>query len=302
LNTAYNDAAGRTPNITLNAGDNQLGGQTLTPGVYAVAAASTANIIGTLTLDGGGDSNAVFIFQMPSTLVTASSSKVVLTNGAQACNVFWQVGSSVTLNSSSTFVGNVLANATIVDSGSSTVNGRLLAGAITGSGALTLEHTTITKSTCASTSSTSSSTSSSTGGAGAPCIAPLITTVPIIIESKRISPTSISVSWGPYAGIDTFNVRYGLINGTWLYNTNVTGFSTTINALPPNQPIWIEVAATNSCSIGTYGVSKLVGEPSLPNTGLAPRQNNIPWYIPAGIGVTLLTLLVLIQRKYRFFV
>jgi hypothetical protein len=108
------------------------------------------------------------------------------------------------------------------------------------------------------------------------------------------------VSWGPYAGIDTFNVQYGLTNGNWLYNINVTGFSTTINALPANQPIWIQVAATNNCSIGTYGESKFTGAPGLPNTGFAPHQNNIPWYIPAGIGVAISILLISIQRKHRY--
>jgi len=59
-----------------------------------------------------------------------------------------------------------------------------------------------------------------------------------------------------------------------LYNTTVTGFSTAINDLPPNDPIWIQVAATNGCSIGTYGEAQLIGAPSLPNTGFAPHQNN----------------------------
>jgi len=74
-----------------------------------------------------------------------------------------------------------------------------------------------------------------------------------------------------------------LENGNWQYNTNVTGFSTTLNNLPYNQSIWVQVAATNGCSIGNYGVTVLAGGPSLPNTGFAPH-NNIPWYIiPASI-------------------
>src|SRR5487761_469108 len=92
LTTAYNDAAGRSGTAV----PAFIGaGQTLAPGVYK--ASSSLDVGGSLTLDAGGDPNAVFIFQAPSTLVTDSASNVILTNGAQACNVFWQVGSSATL-------------------------------------------------------------------------------------------------------------------------------------------------------------------------------------------------------------
>ena len=74
----------------------ELGGTTLVPGVYN-SPSGTFQITGTVTLDGQGDPNAVFIFQMESTLVTASNSVVLLTNGTHACNVFWQVGSSATI-------------------------------------------------------------------------------------------------------------------------------------------------------------------------------------------------------------
>ena len=110
LTTAYTDVAGRTPATTLSGSDNQLGGQTLTSGVYTFSAASSANLVGTVTLDGQGDPNAVFIFQTSSSLITASASVVHLINGAQACNVFWQVGSSATLGTGTTFVGTILAD------------------------------------------------------------------------------------------------------------------------------------------------------------------------------------------------
>ena len=301
LTTAYTDAANRSTTSTIAPA---LEGATLTDGVYhADSGTFSIAAAGTLTLDGQGNADSVFIFKMDSTLVTGSSSKVVLINGAQACNVYWQVGSAATLGTSTNLVGNILASSAITDNGGSTVNGRLL---VKTAGAVTLSNTHVTKQTCAagtaggSTLSSSSTSNSSSSTGTSECIAPTITTVPIIIDSRRISPTSIFISWGPYAGINTFNVRYGLTNGNWLYNTNVTGFSTNINALPSNQPIWIQVAATNNCSIGTYGESKLVGAPSLPNTGFAPYKSNMLWYIPAGIGIALLILLVLIQRKHRF--
>ena len=92
LTTAYNDAAGRSP--VVDETSQNLGGQTLVPGVYS--AASGMALTGTVTLDAQGDPDAVFVFQAGSTLITASSSRVALIGGAQACNVFWQVGSSAT--------------------------------------------------------------------------------------------------------------------------------------------------------------------------------------------------------------
>jgi hypothetical protein len=136
LNTAYLDAQGQTATTTYGA-IHDLGGDTLTHGVYNDP--SSFGITGTLTLDGGGNANAVFIFQMGSTLTTATSSSVVLINGAQWSNVFWQVGSSATLGVSSVFEGNILANTSITVDHDVTLHGRLLAGAVTSSGAVSLD-------------------------------------------------------------------------------------------------------------------------------------------------------------------
>jgi hypothetical protein len=145
LTTAFNDAAGRTPATALVGADNQLGGQTLLPGVYSFGGASTANLIGPLTLDAQGDSSAVFIFQASSTLVTASASSVSLINGAQACNVFWQVTSSATFGTRTSFIGTVMADQSITDNGNTTINGRFLARIA----AVTLNSTKITRASCA---------------------------------------------------------------------------------------------------------------------------------------------------------
>lgn len=147
LVTAYNDAAGRTPTTTLSAGDNQLGGQTLVSGVYAFGHATTANLIGTLTLDGEGHTDAVFIFQASSDLVTASGSVVSFINGASACNAFWQVTSSATLGSGSTFGGTILTLTSATLASSATVQGRILAR----NGTVTLDTNTITSAACATT-------------------------------------------------------------------------------------------------------------------------------------------------------
>jgi len=138
VTTAYNDAAGRSTTAAVTA---DLGGQTLVSGVYTAA---TLGLTGTVTLDAQGDPNAVFVFQAASTLITASSSVVALINGADACNVYWQVGSSATLGTNSAFVGTVLALTSVAATTSATIDGRLLAR----NGAVTLDSNVITNSTC----------------------------------------------------------------------------------------------------------------------------------------------------------
>lgn len=140
LTVAYLDAAGRPLDATTTA---ELGGLTLVGGVYAGPSKSALTVTGTLTLDGEGNPNSVFIFQTDSTLTTATGSSVVLINGAQECNVFWQVGSSATLNGS-VFVGNVLALTTITLGDGVTVAGRALAQ----NGEVTLINDTFTQPTC----------------------------------------------------------------------------------------------------------------------------------------------------------
>ena len=141
LTTAYNDAAGRTPAASV--GGFIGAGQTLLPGVYN--ASSSLDVGGSLTLDAQGDPSAVFIFQVGSTLVTDSASQVILTGGAQACNIFWQVGSSATLGTGSSFQGTILALTSITVTTGDTVQGRALAR----NGAVTLDDDVITAPTCA---------------------------------------------------------------------------------------------------------------------------------------------------------
>jgi hypothetical protein len=140
LATAYADAAGRNPTAAI---DGDLSGVTLTPGVYAAGAALT--LAGTLTLDAQGDPSAVFILQAGSTLGTAANSQVTLAGGAQACNVFWQVGSSATVGASSDLAGTILASTSISIGDGVTIDGRALAR----DGAVTLINDTVTAAQCA---------------------------------------------------------------------------------------------------------------------------------------------------------
>ncbi len=139
LVTAYNDAAGRALTAIVSA---DLGGQTLIPGVYN--SASSLALTGLLTLDGQNNPNAVFIFQAGSTLITASGSGVNLINGAQACNVFWQVGSSATLGTTTSFVGNILAFSSITMNTGATIHGRVLAR----NAAVTLDNNLVAAAVC----------------------------------------------------------------------------------------------------------------------------------------------------------
>ncbi|MDQ6852585.1 MAG: ice-binding family protein [Actinomycetota bacterium] len=150
LTVAYNDAAGRaaTPTAT------ELGNTTKTAGVYS---SPTFGITGELKLDAQGDPNAVFIFQAASTLITATNSTVTLINSAKACNVFWQVGSSATLQTNSTFRGTILALTSITVTTGVTVDGRVLAR----NGAVTLDSDTITRSTCTTPKTTGTTVTSS---------------------------------------------------------------------------------------------------------------------------------------------
>ncbi len=124
LTTAYNDAAGRTLCPVSISGN--LGGQTLTPGLYK-STSSLEISSGDLTLDAQGNANAVFIFQMASTLATSPGRQVILSGGARSTNVFWQVGTSATLGSTSSFQGTVMANEAIALTTGATLNGRALA-------------------------------------------------------------------------------------------------------------------------------------------------------------------------------
>jgi len=137
---AYNDAMGRTPVETIA---SELGGMTLTPGVYD-SSDGKFSITGTLTLDAQGDPEGVFIFKTASTLITASASNVNLINSARFCRTFWGVGSSATLGSNSNFVGHILASQSITTKTGATIQGQLLAQI----GAVTLDTSTITNGIC----------------------------------------------------------------------------------------------------------------------------------------------------------
>jgi len=243
LVTAYNDAAGRTPVTQLPV---ELGGSTLTAGVYA---SPTFGLTGTLTLDAQGNPNAEFVFQAGSTLITAASSRVQLVNGADACHVVWQVGSSATFAPATRFVGDVLAYTSITAQTGAVFQGRLLAR----NGAVTLDTNTITASTCAAPTTTATATSTtatgtSTPGATATTVSGSPTTTAV---TGSTTPTRISAA-STATGSTT-----GTVGGSTTPYTGLTGTAGKLPAIPGTIPAVPRVTVP-----GTSTAS-----PSLPFTG-----------------------------------
>lgn len=181
LVTAYDQAAGSGPATTVA---RELGGQTLAAGVYNSTEGDFL-LTGTVTLDGQGDPNAVFVFQMASTLTTASSSVVNVINGANPCNVFWQVGSSATLGTGTVFRGNILALTSIALNTGATIEGRALAR----NGAVTMDTNTITQAACTQ-QITPTTTTTTTPTTTAP-------TTPLTTQPSSTTPAP------PVGGVDT---------------------------------------------------------------------------------------------------
>lgn len=179
-NTAYNSFAGMACNFNLTGQD--LGGLTLVPGVYCFS--SSAQLTGTLVLDALGSSDSVFVFQIGSTLTTASNASVMVINGGTLCNVFWQVGSSATLGTDTTLVGTVVALTSITLDTGADVIGRVLAL----NGAVTLDSNLVT--VAAECRCEVVATVTDLGpGCGVPA-APILTVTPLIVGRTMVLTVS----------------------------------------------------------------------------------------------------------------
>ena len=211
---AYLNLAGQTCTQDLTGVD--LGGLTLVSGVYCFS--SSAQLTGALTLNAQGDPNAVWVFQIGSTLTTASNASVVIINGGQQCNVFWQVGSSATLGTTTSFVGNIFALTSITLTTNANVSGRALAQ----NGAVTMDSNTIAISAC-----------------GVPPVTPIPPTL-----GKAFSPATINAG-----GVSTLTIT--------LSNADATAASLTapfIDTLPSGVVIAAIPNASTTCGGGTLSV------------------------------------------------
>jgi len=179
-----------------------LGGRTLVPGVYCFS--SSAQLTGALTLDAGGDPGAVWVFKTGSTLTTASNSSVLPLNGAQACNVFWQIGSSATLGTGTSFIGNILALTSITLTTDANISGRALAR----NGAVTMDSNTVTIPTCNIPVTSSPPTMAKTFSPGT-ISAGGISTLTITFSNTNDTPANLT---GPF--VDTLPGGLVVIDGS----------------------------------------------------------------------------------------
>ncbi len=256
VTTAYNALTAQACTTTY-AVPTDIGGLTLNPGVYCFT--SSGAITGTVTLNGGGNANAVFIFKFGSTLTTAGASVVSLISNAQPCNVFWQVGSSATLGTASTFVGNILALTSITLTTSANVQGRALAR----NGAVTLDTNTLTKTTCSTTG----------GGPGTPGTCPVIS----------ISPSSLPTGTVGVAYSQTIRAGNGLAaDSTYTFTKTANsgplppGFTLTTAGVLSGTPTGtgtydfaIRATDANSCyNEIIYAFSSIIAVPTLPQAFL----------------------------------
>jgi len=269
--TAYNTAAGQPCDVTLTGQD--LGGKTLTPGVYCFA--TSAQLTGQLILDDQGNPSSVFIFQIGSTLTTASDASVVVINGAQPCssNIFWQVGSSATLGTNTTFTGNILALTSITLNTGAVTNGGLYAR----TGAVTLDSNTVVRhnqvcSTAPTATATSAPTSTATA-TSAPTSTATATSAPTSTATATSAPTSTATATSaptstatPTAAVPTATL-IGTATGTATPAAPPTS-TPTAPAAPTSTPL--PTRAPNMGAPAIVIVSPVVAPPLFPSPSAPP--------------------------------
>ncbi|MDP3778929.1 MAG: ice-binding family protein [bacterium] len=242
METAYTDAAGRTNPTATELGAGNIGGMTLAPGLYKWS--TNVTIPTNVTLSGGA--NDVWIFQIAQNLTVSSAVNIVLSGGAQASNIFWQVAGQTTLGTTSVFNGNILDQTAIVLNTGATLNGRALAQT-----AVTLDANTVTWPT-ASVASPTPTPSSSPSPSPTPTPTPTPTSTPTPTPTPIATPTPV---------------------------VTPTPTPTPTPVLSPTPtPVVASIVSPTSTPMPTP-------VPKLPNTGIGPDEKSIPWniVIPAGI-------------------
>lgn len=228
LTIAYNNASGRTY-CPVTVGGN-IGGQTLTPGLYK-STSSLAISSGDLTLSGGGNPNGVFIFQIASAFTTTSGRAVILSDGAQASNIFWQVGSSATLGTTSVMQGTVMAHDSISMLTGSVLHGRAMAE----TGEVSL--------------------------AGSTLVVPTRTVAPTFAVTFQETGLPAGTLWsislaGAPASSTTSTIGFSVVSGSYRFTTTVTGYIATpssglltVAGAPFHQSIACAAGASGSVKV-----------------------------------------------------
>lgn len=268
LVTAYDDAAGR---VSTGVADADLTGETFVSGVFTGGA---IGLTGAMTLDAQGDPGAVFVFQAASTLITEVGSSIGLINGAQACNVFWKVGSSATLKAGSNFVGTVMALTDIQAQTGATIAGRLLAR----NGAVTLDTNTITRPFCAA--------------AVVPDIVvpPTTSTTSTTVRRPRPTTTTTSTTAAPTTtSVPSTTSTTAVDAGTGVTATGTAGPTGIVGTLVPAGSGGSGSGTGLGTGLGTGGGSStgLGAPPQLPRTGAGVGLMAVGGLASTGLGALL---------------
>ncbi|MHB1006727.1 MAG: ice-binding family protein [Chloroflexota bacterium] len=272
VTTAYNSLAGQACTTDLTGQD--LGGKTLTAGVYCFS--SSAQLTGALTLDAQGDAGAVFVFKIGSTLTTASGSSVLMINGGSPCNVYWQVGSSATLGTTTTFLGNLLALTSITLNTGAGVSGRALAR----NGAVTMDTNNVSQATCAAASATPTPTSVPATATSIPATA---TSVPATATSVPATATAIpATTTTPEAATATPAATSAATN------TPVPATATAVSAATAAAPVptATAVAGQPTATLAPTPTVAAVAPTRLPASG-DPYGMYLAWLAMGGAGAAL---------------
>ena len=257
LQTAYADAANRTPNASF-AGD--LNGRTFDAGVYNTTAA--AALTGTVTLDGQGNPAAVFIFQIGAALNTAASSQVVLINNAQASNVFWQVAGAAGTGASSSFSGTIMAAGAITVGANADIAGRVLSDGTVTLSTNTIEFAeppvvTITGGATASTLDTTPTIAGTTNAAPG-------TAVTVTIAGQTLTTTvQNDGSWSATAAL--------MPDGSYAVVASITG--PLGNTGTARQKL--TVGNTTPVALGSAGTYSVLAATGVTNTGATSVQGDL---------------------------